>query len=281
MDLKVSIVVDNTAFKVQKAEWGFSCLIEVDGISYLFDTGQSGDCALENAKMLRIDLSKIEKILVSHGHFDHIGGLEKVLNSISGRTILINRDAFRERYLVTKTGKINIGSKYSEHFLEEKYGANFEFIEGLTKVGGAIYMLGQVPQENSFESIPDHFQIIDNTGVLVKDEFKDENSLIIDTEKGLIIVTGCAHRGIFNVINYAKKTFNKSIYGIVGGFHFEDLNDEQFKNALNCLKGENLSLIAPSHCTGIQRIFEMKAMFPDLVIPALGGQTIMPFKVRS
>ncbi len=270
---KITILAENYAYKAPHAEWGFSVLVESNKKKYLFDVGYSGTCVLNNANFINVDLQDIDGIILSHGHFDHTGGLESVLSHVGPMRIYAHPEIFKERYSLKKEKLLYSGIKYSEKYLETSLAASFIYNQKITQISDNIYMSGEVPFSNSIETIPSHFKVKVNDEVR-DDTFPDDNSLIIDTPKGVIIIFGCAHRGIVNIMSYVKNEMNRNIYAVVGGTHLHEASDEQLRYTIDFLQEENVQIIAPGHCTGIKQVFELMAVFKDKVVPAFCGEVI-------
>lgn len=273
--MKITILCDNNVGKSGiLAEHGFSALIEINNAKYLFDTGASGHVVARNALILGIDLKEIDSIIISHGHYDHAGGLEEILKITGKKSIIANHQIFQDKYSIRKDKKVFSGIKYKKAYLENTLEADFNFIQGFVKIERDVYLTGIVPMNNEFEKISPAFKTTDENGNIILDNFQDENSLIIDTEKGLVVITGCAHRGVVNIMQYAQTQLNKDIYAIVGGMHLIGCKDDHFNHVANFIKEQNVGFIHPSHCTGFKRICELKSFFPTKVYPSFSGDTI-------
>jgi len=205
--MKITIIYDNKIakdIKGLKAGWGFSCFIQTKERNILFDTGWDGDMLVSNMQILGIDLQEIDSIIISHSHWDHCGGLARLLN--------LNTNL--ETY---------IPQSFSKQQKEEiKKRSNTYEISKSREFCPKVYTTGEI--EGSL--------IKDKTKILIK-----EQSLIISTVKGLVVITGCAHSGIDKILNSANKL--GKIYALIGGFHdFEEYD---------LLK--DISIIVPTHCT--------------------------------
>ncbi|OFZ51732.1 MAG: hypothetical protein A2381_18620 [Bdellovibrionales bacterium RIFOXYB1_FULL_37_110] len=272
MTLKIQILSENYAYKTDLAEWGFSALIEFNGTKLLFDTGQSGDCVIKNAKSLNVSLKDIGGIILSHGHYDHTEGLSKILTQIGDKKIYIHSDIFTKRYTVKDTKYENSNPFASLKNNPILKGCPLIYCQDCFEISKNIYLVGDVPLGNSYESISDYF-VIKKGQTYIQDSFTDELSLVIELPSGLLVITGCAHRGIINILSHIKNIFKKNIYGVIGGTHLHDATDERLNFVVNFLKEENIQLIAPSHCTGMDKIFALKSIFLDKVKPSYCGET--------
>ncbi len=273
--MKITILCDNNVARSGiLAEHGFSALIEINNTKYLFDTGASGHVVAKNSLILGIDLKEIDSIIISHGHYDHAGGLEEILKITGKKSIIANQQIFQDKYSIRNDKKVFSGIKYKKAYLENTLGADFNFIKGFTRIKNNVYLTGIVPMNNEYEKIPPTFKTSDEKGNIIHDNFQDENSLVIDTEKGLVVITGCAHRGVVNIIQFAQTQLNKDIFAIVGGMHLIGCKDDHFNHVTNFIKEQNVPFIYPSHCTGFKRICELKSFFPTKVYPAFSGEII-------
>lgn len=273
MSTKITILVENYALNTTLAEWGFSALIEHRDKCILFDVGQTGYGLINNAKELGVDLKTIDGIVLSHGHYDHCDGLEILLKHIDKDIALYaHPEIFRNRFSKKENGLNYTGMKISESELQKKYRVESNLHRDYHQISDGICLTGEIPFTNKIERISSHFKMIDGEGEHL-DDFPDDNSLVIETEKGPVIIFGCAHRGVMNTIDYVKMRSGKKIYGIIGGTHLYSARDSHFKSVVNYLKREDIELLAPGHCTGIDRIFDLKQIFKNKVKPAFSGQT--------
>lgn len=268
---RVVVLADNYAGKSPYSEWGFSVLINSGKKSYLFDVGNSGKCVLDSAKHQGLSLFNLDGILFSHGHYDHTNGLEEVIRELGPQKIFAHPEIFRNRYSIHDGRADFSGIKLRKNYIESGLHSEIHFESGIMDLGDNIYLTGTVPFTNEFEKISDHFKY-EVDGELKKDDFPDDNSVIIDTSEGLVVIFGCAHRGIVNILNYVKKTFNKKIHAIIGGTHLYEAKEDHFNFVIDFLKNEDLKIIAPCHCTGMKRIVDLYNAFPERVVLTGSGE---------
>ncbi|PKP61804.1 MBL fold hydrolase [Candidatus Atribacteria bacterium HGW-Atribacteria-1] len=209
--MKITIVYDNEIvrdIKGLKAGWGFSCFIQTKEKNILFDTGWDGDVLVSNIRLLGLTFQDIDLVVISHSHWDHCGGLARLLN-------------------LNDSLEVYVPKSFSKHLKEEiEKRANIYEAKELAEILSGVYTTGEI--EGSI--------INGKTKTSIK-----EQSLIILTIKGLIVITGCAHSGINKILNSANKL--GKIYGLLGGFHdFEEYS---------LLR--NINLIVPTHCTKNKR----------------------------
>lgn len=232
--LKFTILYDNYLYEQgTKPDWGFSCLIEGTEKVILFDTGTQPDILLHNVDHLGVDLKKVEQIVLSHDHHDHIGGLPKVLD--------INHDV---------SVYMPVSFAYEIVRSVENKKAKVVSVDEPIEICPNVYSTGEM-------------------GVRIK-----EQSLIINTKKGLIIVTGCSHQGIVNILKRAKKLFDRPIYLVFGGFHLGGMADEKVEAIIQDFKEIGVEKCGATHCTGDRPIELFKKAFGDNYVPMGTGRIL-------
>ena len=266
MKIRITILCENLVGKlVGSGEHGFSAFIETDKGNYLFDTG-SGRSIVPNSLTLNKDLKSIRKIFLSHGHYDHTGGLSEVLKLKGKVDVHAHPHVFLDRIAVFKEEdreiKRFIGIRYKKRYLES-LGANFVFNTDFIEVEKGLFLTGEVPRQTNFEKAdPRLFSEMD--GTMTKDLFLDDQSLILDTDKGIVLILGCAHAGMINIINHViNKTGKEKFYAIVGGTHLDFLTPEQLEESIKSLKRMEIGKIGVSHCTGMKAAFRLHQEFGD------------------
>jgi 7,8-dihydropterin-6-yl-methyl-4-(beta-D-ribofuranosyl)aminobenzene 5'-phosphate synthase len=254
---KITVLCENTAGGPMglMGEHGFSALIEKDGQKILFDTGQ-GMTLANNAQVLRINLAEIKTVVLSHGHYDHTGGLPAVLHPSRGMEVIAHPDIFARKYaeLDTPSGKRNIfiGIKYSQDYLEGTLQARFNWIREFAEIAPGIFFSGEVPKKTAFEH-PDTRLKVEHDGKITDDPLLDDISLLIETDQGPVILLGCAHSGVVNVMNhFSAKTGHKKYHALIGGTHLGFMTGpgQQLERSMDAFDDYKVDLIAVSHCTG-------------------------------
>lgn len=266
MKTRITILCENLVGRlVGLGEHGFSAFIEMDKGNYLFDTG-SGRSIVANSLTLNKDLKSISKIFLSHGHYDHTGGLSEVLKLKGKVDVHAHPHVFLDRIAVFKEEdreiKRFIGIRYKKRYLES-LGANFVFNTDFIEVEKGLFLTGEVPRQTTFEK-PDPRLFSEIDGKATQDIFLDDQSLIIDTEKGLILILGCAHSGMINIIHHVvAKTGKEKFYAILGGTHLDFLTPEQLEESIIALSKLEIERIGVSHCTGMRAAFRLHQEFGD------------------
>ena len=275
--MKLTILVDSYVdLQKLKAEHGLSILIEVDNEKILFDCGQS-DLVLNNAKVLGIDLNGITKIVLSHAHYDHTGGLMPILKYLSREIdIYAHPLIFKEKFSQYKDFNSFKTNKYigipERQETYEKKGARFLFNKDFIRISDKIYFSGQIDKD--YKELPgDIFYTMDNNNY-VKDPLHDDISIFINLPGLLVIVTGCAHSGILNILNKSKdlKLNNKNL-AIIGGLHLSKKDNSHIDNIISEFKKYNIKLLVPMHCTGFNAFGKLMNSFSDNCVIGSVGKT--------
>lgn len=255
-ETRITVICENRASGAMgiTGEHGFAALIERGDRKILVDTGQ-GMTLKSNAQVLGIDLKKVDTVVLSHGHFDHTGGLPQVLFPPRGLRVIAHPDVFDKKYAEAKTPlgttRAFIGIKFQREFLETTLGACFDFQTEYSEIAPGVFFSGQVPRTTDFEHPDTHLLVKEGEGFIV-DPLLDDISLLIETAKGPVIVTGCAHAGIVNVMNHFKQqSGHDTFHAVIGGTHLGFMGlGEQLDKSLDAFDQLKLDLIAVSHCTG-------------------------------
>ncbi len=263
--IKITTIVENTATRAGfRAEHGLSMLVERNGETVLWDTGQT-DTLIHNAKLLSVDLSKIETVALSHGHYDHGGGLRYLLE-YTKPTVYAHPEIFRKRYSKAGgSGKLRyIGIEDRETY--ESLGARFVLTDKPTEIIEGVFLLGFEEMHTDFEEVDRNF-VYEKDGELIKDNVEDDTTLVLELQESLFLLFGCAHRGIINIIDDAEKIFGKPVIGFLGGTHLGPAGETQRKQTIEELKNRpHIRIMGPSHCTGLYMTSKLFCAFGDRVI---------------
>ncbi len=235
-----------------KASHGLSLFIEYNNKKYLYDLGQD-DIFLKNAQKLGVNILDTDYIIISHGHIDHAGGLQFLPDGVASDKIYISESAFNKKIRIKNDKKLNIGIN---PFL--KNAKNYSLVSKIIKLDDDVWLIDKAPFNSNFEiSEKGLFEIKNNK--LQTDLFEDELALVIKTPLGLIIISGCSHRGIINIIKYSQKvTQCNEIFCVIGGLHLRFLDKKNTEKIIRELKIFNISQFIIGHCTGNDAIYQLK-----------------------
>lgn len=267
------------------AEHGLSCLIKVyagqEEHVMLMDAAVTPACLFNNAKILKVDFGKIEAIMLSHGHPDHFLGLDELLKLLCKEQnnripLFLHPDAFLERRLnIPAIGHPSILPKLDEGALKEVGAVLIKSEKAQPIADGLIYATGVVERKTAFEKgFPWAEAKID--GNWVSDPFRDDQGLVAKVKgKGLVVISGCAHAGIINTVEYAKKiTGADKVHAVVGGFHLTGrLFDPIIQPTIKEMKKIEPDYIVPMHCTGWKAINRFAEEMPEQFLLNTVGTT--------
>jgi 7,8-dihydropterin-6-yl-methyl-4-(beta-D-ribofuranosyl)aminobenzene 5'-phosphate synthase len=262
MEVKITTLSENTANYGFLAEWGLSILVEVDGLRILMDTGLSFSAA-HNAQLMGIDLSTIDRIVLSHGHADHTGGLQEVLKIKGEVEIIAHPDIWTAKYVERdQEGVKYCGIPYSREELES-LGARFNLAKEPIHITDRIMTTGEIPVLSGYEEIENNL-FVKEGDMLKPDRLADDLALVIDTDFGLVAILGCAHRGIINTLRHTQNLTGKEVvYAAIGGTHLFRASDERIERTIADLKEMGIQRLGVSHCTGFHASARLAQEFED------------------
>lgn len=270
--MKVHILVED---KVRRrgfiAEHGLSLFIEDDHLSILFDVGAT-DVFLQNAKEKGLNLDSLDYVIISHGHYDHCNGLDFLMPATKTK-ILIQETGLNSKYAKEQENYREIGlSNKSE--LIKRLRSNIMKLNGDYQINEKVMILNTLSSKNDFEMIAPEF-FVSKDQHIVKDLFTDEQILVINSAKGLIVFSGCSHLGIVNWLNRVRKNYpNIPIYALFAGMHLEKASEMQLNKTIEKLSQANISHIYPIHCAGFMATAKIKEHFLDKCSILYTGDTL-------
>lgn len=234
--MKLTILSEAKAVPGFRSEHGLSFLVESGGKRILFDTGAS-DAFLHNARKLGAGLEDVRHIVLSHGHWDHGNGLQYLDN----RDLLCHPGCFRRRF--RRGGGPDIGLAETREELDRRFRIRTS-TEPVELVPG-LWFLGEIPRLNDFEARSTQYVLEDGSD----DYISDDSGLACLTQRGLVVISGCAHSGICNMVEHARRVSGEAVVcAVIGGFHLKVINEQALRTA-GYLKELHADEILPSHCT--------------------------------
>jgi len=242
-------------------EWGFSALVEGDGRCILLDTGAHPQAVLQNVRDLNIDLSDVKDVVLTHNHLDHVGGLMPLRremmkkNQAALSVAHVGRGIFYSR--PSPKGEQNEMIAIRKDY-EASGGKCIEHAEGFDIFPGA-WLTGPVPRKYPERNWSPGGKVVHTPSGLVEDNIPEDQSLVLNTSRGLVVLTGCGHAGIINILTYAKQRFpNQPVYGVVGGLHLFTASDEQLNWTGDKLRDFKVANLLGAHCTGIEAVYRLR-----------------------
>jgi len=264
---QITTLSENTAFARPRgllAEWGLSVLVEVDDQKTLLDTGASLSAA-RNGTLLGVNWPRIDAIVLSHGHYDHTGGLREVLKRIKKQVkVIAHPDVFAAKYIQVSKDEspVYIGMPFQKTELES-LGADFQLTSEPVWLSKNVVTSGEIPMTTDYETI-DPGLYVRQVGELVPDTVADDQALFIKTDQGLVVILGCAHRGAINTLRHAQKvTAMESIHTVIGGTHLIRASEVQMELTIAELKDLGVRRLGVSHCTGMAAAVRLAQEFGE------------------
>ena len=273
---KITCVVDNTVLRSSLfwGEHGLAFWIETDQGCALFDTGQSGVVLSHNLEALGLRLHDVNGLALSHAHYDHTGGLGVVLSQNPGLPIYANADFLRPRYSLRGGDYESIGLSIPLEELSQQ--ADLHLSGSPIEVLPGLWTTGEIRERPEPEGrSPHHFIHVD--GEWQPDPYRDDMSLVMDTEEGLVLICGCCHAGLLNTIAHVRRTFQRPIVSVLGGTHLVTADGAFLEHVVSILREDcDLLYFYPNHCTGERAYVTMVNAFGERVKPCPAG-TILIF----
>lgn len=231
-----------------RSEHGLSFCIETGRHMVLFDTGQSG-AFMANAAQLRIDLGRLDYVILSHGHYDHSGGLRSLIELTRNFELVTGPGFFAEKYAERNGSYEFLGNNFDQSFIDAVSIRYRPLTEPMREVVPGVFVLGGFPRLHADEVINPRFKLAAGAG-FVPDRFDDEVMVVVDTPRGLVAVLGCSHPGMRNMLDAVRDRFGRPIRAVLGGTHLVEASSTGLDASMRYLLDSDIGAIGVSHCTG-------------------------------
>lgn len=259
--VRITTLTENTASFDYLAEWGLSMIIETGESTLLFDTGRTFT-ALYNAQLHGIDLSRVDKIVLSHGHSDHTGGLRDILRRSGPKEVIAHPSVWEKKYARREGREKYAGIPFTREELEAD-GASFVLSREPVAITDYLVTTGEVPLVTDFEDVDPNL-FVREAGRERKDTVPDDLSLIIKAAFGVVVVLGCAHRGLVNTLYHVRELVGEApIYAVIGGTHLFGASPERIERTARALREFGVERLGVSHCTGFPASSYLSREFGD------------------
>jgi 7,8-dihydropterin-6-yl-methyl-4-(beta-D-ribofuranosyl)aminobenzene 5'-phosphate synthase len=278
--LKITVLVTNVAGDPHSGdgEWGFSALVESDGHKILYDTGASPDLVLRNARALHVDLADVEDVVLSHNHWDHVGGLLTLRAELSKPNpkamsrVHVAAGIFQPRWTSTNEDHNGLKDIRAQYLAT---GGSFIVHDGPTELLPGVWFTGPVPRPNNEKNWSPGLSL-DGPSGRIEDNVPEDSPLLFDTPEGIVILTGCGHAGIVNIVEYARRLQStRPLIAIVGGIHLFAATDAQLAWTGAKLKQYGLQNLLAAHCTGFEATYRLRQIIglgrTNAVVAAAGS----------
>lgn len=250
-NVRMTILVENTVYRGGlRAEHGLSIWLETQDKKILFDTGQS-DLLLHNAEALGIDLAQADAVVLSHGHYDHVGGLDRVLDLATQANVYLHPLAIKPKFSASNgtTREVGVTSVLRDRLASRIRSGQGAYTETATLVFPGVTVTGSIPRANDFEGTGGRF-FLDSQG-RQPDLLMDDQAMFVETTRGLVVVLGCAHAGVVNTLEHVRCLApNQRIHAVLGGMHLVHASEVRIQRTLDAFRRLGIDRIGPAHCTG-------------------------------
>jgi 7,8-dihydropterin-6-yl-methyl-4-(beta-D-ribofuranosyl)aminobenzene 5'-phosphate synthase len=274
LKIRITVVVENTAAGAGVlGEHGLALWIDTGSHRVLFDTGQTG-VVLQNAARLQVPLDHADAIVLSHGHYDHTGGLAELLRDNQATPVYAHPAAFQPKFMRRDDGTVRVvGMPDDAKRIARGQRANvFETLEP-TPVPGGLMVTGPIPRETDFEDTGGAFFL--DRECRHPDPLQDDQALFFESERGTVVLLGCAHAGAVNTLRYARElTGNKPIHAVIGGMHLVKASSERLGRTIEELRHCGVERVGAAHCTGMAATAALWNAFPGACFACHVGSVI-------
>ena len=259
--LTITQLVENTAAGPGLlGEHGNAFFIEADGYCLLFDTGQ-GLTLRHNSKQLDVPIKAVESIVLSHGHYDHMGGLAEALDMTAPVDLYLHPEALSSKF--NQNGR-NIGAPMADATKIRSLTRQIIHTRKPTEITKGIYVTGEIPRTHKIEETGGSFYL--DQKLTHHDSLIDDQALYIETYQGVVVLLGCGHSGVINTLEYIHTlSSSRPIHAVIGGMHLLNDTAERLAFTGDALEQFSIPYLAANHCTGLNAICDLKKRFPDSI----------------
>lgn len=258
----ITVLVENSVnLRGLKAEHGLAWLIEIGGRRVLFDTGQT-ELLLDNAGALGCSLEGLDAIVLSHGHYDHTGGLAAVRRLSPAAQVCLHPAAMRPKFNANSDGGGRyIGMPDAGRQAIADAGPKLTLTAACQEIVSGLFVTGEIPRLTDFEDVGGHFFLDERCQQA--DPLVDDQAVFFQTPTGVVVVLGCAHAGVVNTLTQVERlTTGKRIQAVLGGMHLFNASPERLAATVEALQRRDIPLLAPAHCTGLAAVTRLWVGFP-------------------
>ena len=274
--IRITLLIDNSPSENKAIinEHGLSLLIDTGNSRLLFDCGQ-GHHTLDNARRLGIDLHGLDAIVISHSHYDHASGFRDFAEEgFKARYLYVGKGFFERKYSASGCCYSDLSAGWDEAFAS-KNGFEIRYVEGKTSILPTIDIYQGFTRTHKEETIPERY-VKETSSGFIRDDFSDEIALCIHTDKGLVVIAGCSHPGLMNMLDGIVNESGEKIYALIGGIHLHNAAEDRISKTVRYLKESGIKLMGLCHCSGdrIQKVAENE-LRSALIMPAAGDTIII------
>jgi len=268
--MKITNLVNNTVrARGLLAEHGLSFLVEVGDARVLFDTGQ-GKVLMHNMRELHVRPDTVERVVLSHGHDDHGGGLEAFLREAPHAKVCLHPSSLDRKFKRRVKGASQIGMPPTGERALRARGERLVWTAGPTEIAPGVYVTGEIPRRTSFEDTGGGFYL--DEACTKPDPLRDDQALYFESPKGLVLVLGCAHSGVVNTMDYVSQlTKRDTFHAVLGGMHLLRASGERLEKTAEALERRQPALISPAHCTGSKAEAFLRHRFESQFVECVAG----------
>lgn len=284
---QVTILSSNLADGATVGEWGFSALVEADGKCVLFDTGRYPDTVLRNAAALRVDLSCVTDIVLSHFHFDHTAGVLPIVEALRARSAAVERVHVAQGFFLPRR-LAGLSAEQNERAMSRLAGpqvaladSDLTFVEHerATEILSGIWVTGPVPRQHAEKTYPAGVEL-QRDGRWIADTVPESQGLVIRTDRGPIVLLGCGHSGSINLLEHVRREIqDEPIHALMGGMHLFAADEETLGWTADRLRGIGLEHLMAGHCTGIEPLMRLRTGLglsrSTAVVGAVGSRFVL------